>query len=148
MRFTRWTSKHVRVKGDGADLGDTARAVATHEAEQRVDASHARPGQGPLEQRPGEATDHLAGGVGLAAERVDIAHRVDAALDRIIAGVNRLAAGGLPRMRFDQQPPRVEADDLGVRPRGDPLPDVRVGERVQRFGNGRELIAPDLRLAP
>ena len=140
--------EHVRGERDGADLGDADGAVPTHEAEQRVDASHARPRQWAVEQRRGVATDHLAGGVGLAAERVDIAHRVDAALDRIIARVDRLAARCLPRMRFDQQPTRVEADELCVRPRGDPLPDVRVRDRVQRFGDGGELIAPDLRLAP
>ena len=51
-------------------------------------------------------------------------------------------------MRLDQQPARVEADDLRVGARRDPLADVRVRDRVERFGDGGELIAPDLRLAP
>ena len=51
-------------------------------------------------------------------------------------------------MRFDQQAARVEADDLRVGARRDPLADVRVRDRVERLGDGGELIAPDLRLAP
>jgi hypothetical protein len=39
-------------------------------------------------------------------------------------------------MRFDQQTSRVEADDLRIGARRDPLPDVRVRDRV------RDLDAP------
>ena len=66
--------EHVGVERDGAGLGDARRAVAAHEAEQRIDAPHARPRQGAVEQRGGVAADDLAGCVGLATEGVDIAH--------------------------------------------------------------------------
>ena len=94
MRFRRWTSS-ISASRATAQTSVTRARRSAHEAEQRVDPPHARPRQGAVEQRRGVAPDHLAGGVGLAAERVDVAHRVDAALDRIIAGVDRLAAGGL-----------------------------------------------------
>ena len=84
--------EHVGGERDGADLGDARGAVATHEAEQRIDAAHPRPRQRAVEQRGGVAADDLAGGVGLAPQRVDVAHRVDAALDGIVAGIDRLAA--------------------------------------------------------
>ena len=51
-------------------------------------------------------------------------------------------------MRFDQQPARVEADDLRVGAGGDPLADVRMRNRIERLVDGRELIAADLGLAP
>ena len=140
--------EHVGVEGDGADLGDARRAVAPHEAEQRIDAPHARPRQRAVEQGGGVAADDRAGGVGLSPERVDIAHGVDAALDGIVARIDGLAAGGFPRMRLDQQPARVEADDLRIGASHDPLADVRVRDRVERFGDGGELIAPDLGLTP
>ena len=43
--FQAMDVEHVGGEGDGADLGDARRAVAAHEAEQRVDAPHARPRQ-------------------------------------------------------------------------------------------------------
>ena len=92
----------------------TRGAVAAHEAEERVDASHARPRQRAVEECRGVAADDLAGRLGLAPQRVDIAHRIDAALERVIAGIDGLAARRLPWMRFDQQTARVEADDLRV----------------------------------
>jgi len=94
-------------------LGDARGAVAAHEAEQRVHAPHARPRQRAVEQGGGIVADDLAGGVGLAPERVDIAHRVDAALDGIVARIDGLVARRFPRMRLDQQPPRKDyAADL------------------------------------
>ncbi|HVL68918.1 MAG TPA: hypothetical protein VM364_16805 [Vicinamibacterales bacterium] len=140
--------EHVGAERDGADLGDPRGAVAAHETEQRVDAPHARPRQWTVEERGGIAADDLAGGLGLAAERIDIAHRVDTALDGVIARVDGLPARCLPRMGFDQQASHIEADDLRIDAGGDPLPDVRVRDRVERFVDGRELIAPDFRIAP
>ena len=61
-------------------------AIAADQAEQRIDAPHARPRQGAVEQRGGVAPDHRARLVGLAPQRVDIAERVDAALDGIVGG--------------------------------------------------------------
>ena len=51
-------------------------------------------------------------------------------------------------MRFDQEPARVEADHLRVGTRRDPLPDVRVRDRIERFVDCGELIASDFRFAP
>jgi hypothetical protein len=46
-------------------------------------------------------------------------------------------------MRFDHQAARVEADQLRVGARREPLADVRVRDGVQRLIDGRELIAAD-----
>src|SRR5215210_5999077 len=51
-------------------------------------------------------------------------------------------------MRLDQQPARVEADQLRIGAGPDPLADVRVRNRVEGFGDGGELIASDLGLTP
>jgi hypothetical protein len=51
-------------------------------------------------------------------------------------------------MRFDQQASCVKADDLCIGSGGDPLPDVGVWDRVERFVDGGQLIAPDFRVAP
>ena len=51
-------------------------------------------------------------------------------------------------MRLNEEPARIEADDLRIGARGHALPDVRMRKRVERFVDGRELIAPDLRIAP
>ena len=134
--------EHVGGERDGAHLRHAWGAVAPHEAEQRVHAPHPRPRQWAVEQRGGVATDDVGGGLSLTPQRVDIPHGVDAALDRIVARIDRLAAGCFPRMRFDQQAPHIEAHELGVGARGHPLPDIRVRNRVERFVNGRELIAP------
>jgi hypothetical protein len=69
----------------------------------------------------------------LVAERVDIAHRVDAGLNGIVVGVNRLPAGWFARMSLDQQAAGVKPHDLRVGPRGEPLADVGMWNRVQRF---------------
>jgi hypothetical protein len=45
-------------------------------------------------------------------------------------------------MRLDQQAARIEADDLRIGAGPDPLPDVRVRDRIERFVDGRELRAP------
>jgi len=140
--------EHVGVERDRADLDDARGTVAADEAEQRVDAAHARPRQRAVEERGGKAADDLTSGLGLSAECIDIAHRVDTALDGVIAGVDGLPARCLPRMRFDQQAAGVEADDLRVGVRGDALTDIRMRNRVERFVDGGELIAPDFRIAP
>jgi hypothetical protein len=133
---------HVGPERDGADLGDARGAVATHESEQGVDTPHACPRQRVVEQRRGTAADDLAGGLGLAPQRLDIVHRVDAARDGIIARINRLTARRFAQMRFDQQAARVEADHLGIGARGDTLPDVRMRNRVERFVDRGELMRP------
>jgi hypothetical protein len=51
-------------------------------------------------------------------------------------------------MRFDQQPAHIEADDLRVGARGDPLAHVRMRDRVERLVDRGELIAADFRLGP
>lgn len=140
--------EHVGGERDGAHLGDAAGAVAAREAEERVDAAHPRPGQRAVEERRGILADDRAGGRRLAAQRLDIAHRVDAALDGIIARIDRLAARRRAWMRFDQEAARVEADDLRIGARLDPLADIRMRNRVERLVDGGELIAPDLRIAP
>src|SRR5262249_14101491 len=71
-----------------------------------------------------------------------------AALDGIVVGIDRLETRRLPGMRLDQQPTRVEPDDLRIGARGDTLADVRMRNRVERFIDGGELIAPHFRLAP
>jgi hypothetical protein len=93
--------EHVGTEGNGADFGHTRGAVAAHQTEQGVDAPHPRPRQRAVEQRGGVAADDLAGGLGLAPQGVDIAHRVDTALGRIVTRIDRLAAWRLSWMRFD-----------------------------------------------
>ena len=139
--------EHVRTEGDRADVGDARGAVAAHEAEQRIHAPHTRPRQRTVEERGGIAANDFAGGFGLSAECVDIAHGVDAALDGVIAGIDSLPTRCGPWMRFDQQAAGVEADDLRIGTGGDPLPDVRVRDRVERLVDGGELIGSDFRLA-
>ena len=47
--------EHVGRERDRADVGDARRAVAPHETEQRVDASHPRPREWTIEERGGVA---------------------------------------------------------------------------------------------
>src|SRR5262245_45688502 len=51
-------------------------------------------------------------------------------------------------MRFDQEPARIEADDVGIGASGEPLADVRMRNRVAGLVDDDGLIARDLRLAP
>lgn len=121
---------------------------SAHEPKQRVHAAHPRPGEGAIEQRGGVAADDLAVAGGLALECGDVAHGVDAALDRIIVWINRSPAGRLPRMRLDPGVVMVEADGLGIRAGTHVLTAIAIRHRVDRLRDDGDLIAADFRLAP
>ena len=109
--------EHLGRQRDRAGVIDAGGAVASREAEQRVDAPHARPRQRAVEQRGGEAPDGVADARRLLLQRGDIAQGIDAALGGIVGRIDRAAARRLPRMRFDQQSAFVEADELLIGPR-------------------------------
>src|SRR5712692_8593030 len=121
-------------------------AVAPDEPEQSIDASHARPGQRTVEERGGVAADGLAMTGGLALEGGDIAHRVDAALDGIVGGINRSATRRLPGMRFDPDVVMIEADQLLIGAGGHVRAHVPMRHRIECLRDGHQLIAADLTL--
>ena len=140
--------EHLDRQGDRAGVIDAGGAVAAGEPEQRIDAPHARPRQGTVQERCREAPDGRAGARRLLLQRRDIAQRIEAALCGIVGRINRAAPRRLTRMRFDQQPPLVEADELLIGPRREAIADVSMRQRIERLGDDGELIARNLRFAP
>jgi hypothetical protein len=63
----------VHGERDGARVGDPRGAIPAHESEQGVDAAHARPGQGTIEQRRRVAANHGPGLLRLPPQRIDVA---------------------------------------------------------------------------
>ena len=106
--------EQVGVEGHRADGRHARRAVPLHEAEQRIHAPHAGPGQRTVEQRRREAPNDGARLVGLLLQGRDVAQRVDALFHGIIVRIEGLAARRLARVRLDHQPAGVEADGVGV----------------------------------
>ena len=125
-----------------------ARLDNSYEAEQRIDAPHARPRQRAVEERRREAPNGLAGARRLLLQRRDVAEGIDAARGGIVRFIDRAAARRLPRMRFNQQPALVEAHELLIGPRRQGVPHVSMRPRIERLGDDGALIARDLRFAP
>ena len=140
--------EHVNLERDAARLLEALGAVAAHEAEQRVDAAHAGPGHGPLEQRASEAADGLAVLGSLALEAVGIAQRVSALVRREVARVDGAAAGRLPRVGLHERAAVVEAQERAVVAGAQLLADEARRQRVERLLDLGEMITADLRLAP
>ena len=106
--------EHLNLERDTARLLDALGAVAAHEAEQRVNAAHARPRQRDLEQGVGEAADGLTVRGGLALEERDVAQGVGALVSGEVARVDRTAAGRLARVRFHERAALVEAHERSI----------------------------------
>src|SRR5205807_502051 len=85
---------------------------------------------------------------GLAVEEGDVAERVGGLLGRKIAGVDRLAAGGLADVDLDELPAVIEADEGAIGPGRQRLPDVARGQRVERLGDLGEMVAGHARRGP
>src|SRR6202022_86404 len=140
--------EHLDRESGGARLLDARIAVTLGETEQRVDAAHARPRQRRVEERMGEAADRLSVLARLLLEKSDVAQRVSALVLGIVAGVDRLAAGHLARVRLDEQGAVVEAHGAAIGASTQMLADESRGQRVERFRDLRALVARDERLAP
>ena len=96
----------------------------------------------------GEAADRLSVLARLLLEKSDVAQRVSALVLGIVAGVDRLAAGHLARVRLDEQGAVVEAHGAAIGASTQMLADESRGQRVERFRDLRALVARDERLAP
>ena len=131
-----------------ADLLDAGRAVAFHEAEERVHPPHACPREGHGEEGVRDGPDRRAVARGLALEERHVAQGVRGLLGGEVRRIGRAAPGRLPRMGLHERGAVVEADEGAVGPRPQRLAHEGRRERVERLGDLGVLITRDLRVRP
>src|SRR5690606_15208010 len=106
------------------------------------------PGQRDVEQGVGETANGFTLLGGLALEEGDVTHRVSAFVSREIGRIDGASAGRLTAVSLHQSAVAVEAHERAIGACAQSLADEAGRQRVERLGDLREVIAPDLWIAP